>query len=425
MDIREKAARMRAVSPFMSASAESVRNKALQAIADAIEREKPQIIEENLKDMKTAEEKGIPAPVLKRLKFGEEKIGEVLDGIRELIGLEDPLNKTTLARELDDGLKLYRRTCAIGVIGVIFEARPDAMVQVASLCIKSGNCAMLKGGSEAKLTNRKLFSVIYDAVLSAGLPEGCLMLAETHDDIDNLLECHESIDLLIPRGSNEFVQHIMNHTKIPVMGHADGVCHIYADRAADVEKAVPIILDAKIQYPAACNAAETLLIHRDVAERLMPALSEAFAEAHVRLKGTEEIRKIVECEPADEEDFRTEYLDYIISARVVDDIDEAIQHINRFGSHHTDCIITEDAEAAEHFMQLVDSAGVYCNCSTRFADGFRYGFGAEVGISTGKIHARGPVGLEGLVTYKYRLFGDGHIVGDYAAGRRSFHFRDL
>ena len=257
MDIREKAARMRAVSPFMSASAESVRNKALQAIADAIEREKPQIIEENLKDMKTAEEKGIPAPVLKRLKFGEEKIGEVLDGIRELIGLEDPLNKTTLARELDDGLKLYRRTCAIGVIGVIFEARPDAMVQVASLCIKSGNCAMLKGGSEAKLTNRKLFSVIYDAVLSAGLPEGCLMLAETHDDIDNLLECHESIDLLIPRGSNEFVQHIMNHTKIPVMGHADGVCHIYADRAADVEKAVPIILDAKIQYPDACNAAET------------------------------------------------------------------------------------------------------------------------------------------------------------------------
>lgn len=425
MDIREKAARMRAVSPFMSASAESVRNKALQAIADAIEREKAQIIGENLKDMKTAEEKGIPAPVLKRLKFGEDKIGEVLDGIRELISLDDPLNKTTLARELDDGLKLYRRTCAIGVVGVIFEARPDAMVQVASLCIKSGNCAMLKGGSEAKLTNRKLFSVIYDAVLSAGLPEGCLMLAETHDDIDNLLECHESIDLLIPRGSNEFVQHIMNHTKIPVMGHADGICHIYADRAADVEKAVPVILDAKIQYPAACNAAETLLIHRDVADRLMPALSQAFAEAHVHLKGTEEIRKIVECEPAEEEDFRTEYLDYIISARVVDDIDEAIEHINRFGSHHTDCIITEDAEAAEHFMQLVDSAGVYCNCSTRFADGFRYGFGAEVGISTGKIHARGPVGLEGLVTYKYRLFGDGHIVGDYAAGRRSFHFRDL
>lgn len=251
------------------------------------------------------------------------------------------------------------------------------------------------------------------------------MLAETHDDIDNVLKCHESIDLLIPRGSNEFVQHIMNHTKIPVMGHADGVCHIYADRSADIEKAVPIILDAKTQYPAACNAAETLLVHRDIAGKLLPALARAFSQAHVCLRGTEEIREIIECESASEEDFRTEYLDYIISAKTVENIEEAVGHINRYGSHHTDCILTEDKEAAEYFMQLVDSAGVYCNCSTRFADGFRYGFGAEVGISTGKIHARGPVGLEGLVTYKYKLFGDGHIVADYAEGRRSFHFRDF
>ena len=286
MDIREKAARMKAVSPFMSAASEDMRNQALQAIADAIEREKPRIIEENLRDLEAAEEKGIPAPVLKRLKFGEEKIGEVLAGIAELTGLADPLNKITLDRELDAGLRLCRQTCAIGVIGVIFEARPDAMVQVASLCIKSGNCAMLKGGSEAKRTNRKLFDVIYGAALSAGLPEGCLMLAETHDDIDNVLKCHESIDLLIPRGSNEFVQHIMNHTKIPVMGHADGVCHIYADRSADIEKAVPIILDAKTQYPAACNAAETLLVHRDIAGKLLPALARAFSQAHVCLRGT-------------------------------------------------------------------------------------------------------------------------------------------
>ena len=425
MDIREKAARMKAVSPFMSAASEDMRNQALQAIADAIEREKPRIIEENLRDLEAAEEKGIPAPVLNRLKFGEEKIGEVLAGIAELTGLADPLNKITLDRELDAGLRLCRQTCAIGVIGVIFEARPDAMVQVASLCIKSGNCAMLKGGSEAKRTNRKLFDVIYGAALSAGLPEGCLMLAETHDDIDNVLKCHESIDLLIPRGSNEFVQHIMNHTKIPVMGHADGVCHIYADRSADIEKAVPIILDAKTQYPAACNAAETLLVHRDIAGKLLPALARAFSQAHVCLRGTEEIREIIECESASEEDFRTEYLDYIISAKTVENIEEAVGHINRYGSHHTDCILTEDKEAAEYFMQLVDSAGVYCNCSTRFADGFRYGFGAEVGISTGKIHARGPVGLEGLVTYKYKLFGDGHIVADYVEGRRSFHFRDF
>lgn len=425
MDIREKAAGMKAVSPFMAASEEEVRNKALRAIADAITEQKQQIIEENLKDLRAAEEKGIPAPVMKRLKFGEEKIRDVLGGIEELISLADPLNKITLARELDEGLQLYRQTCAIGVVGVIFEARPDAMVQVASLCIKSGNCAMLKGGSEAKLTNRKLFEVIYGAVVSAGLPEGCLMLAETHDDIDNVLQCHESIDLLIPRGSNEFVQHIMNNTKIPVMGHADGVCHIYVDKDADIEKAIPIIVDAKTQYVAACNAAETLLVHRDAAEKLMPALQKAFSEAHVQLRGTEDIQKIVSCEPADEDDFRTEYLDYIISAKIVENIDEAIDHINRYGSHHTDSILTEDRAAAEHFMQLVDSAGVYCNCSTRFADGFRYGFGAEVGISTGKIHARGPVGLEGLVTYKYKLFGDGHIVGDYAEGKRSFHFKDL
>ena len=388
-------------------------------------RAKQQIMEENQKDLEAAEEKGISAPVLKRLKFGEDKIQDVLAGIEELIGLPDPLNRITLARELDEGLRLYRQTCAIGVIGVIFEARPDAMIQVSSLCIKSGNCAMLKGGSEAKRTNRKLFEVIYEAALSAGLPEGCMMLAETHDDIDNLLACHESIDLLIPRGSNEFVQHIMNNTKIPVMGHADGICHIYVDKDADQEKAVPIIVDAKIQYAAACNAVETLLIHRDIAQTFVPKLAKALSDAGVTLRGTEEIRKLAACEQATEEDFRTEYLDFIVSAKTVSDIDEAIDHINRYGSHHTDCIITENREAAEHFMQLVDSAGVYCNCSTRFADGFRYGFGAEVGISTGKIHARGPVGLEGLVTYKYKLYGDGQIVGDYAQGKKQFHFKDL
>ena len=425
MNIKEKAARMKAVSPFMAASSEEVRNRALRGVADAIAAAKADILEENRKDLEAAEQKGISAPVLKRLKFGEDKIRDVLDRIEELIGLPDPLNRITLARELDEGLRLYRQTCAIGVIGVIFEARPDAMVQVASLCVKSGNCAMLKGGSEARLTNRKLFEVIYGAVLESGLPEGCLMLAETHDDIDNVLQCHESIDLLIPRGSNEFVQYIMNNTKIPVMGHADGICHIYVDKDADLEKAVPIIVDAKTQYAAACNAVETLLIHRDAAEKLLPQLAKALADAGVRLRGTEGVRGIVECDAAGEEDFRTEYLDYIVSAKIVDSLDEAIDHINRYGSHHTDSILTENRDAAERFLQLVDSAGVYCNCSTRFADGFRYGFGAEVGISTGKIHARGPVGLEGLVTYKYKLYGDGHIVKDYAEGRRQFHFKDL
>lgn len=425
MNIKEKAMKMKSVSPFMAALPTETRNKALKAVAEALLANKAEIIEENEKDLAAAKERGIPKPIIKRLKFNDAKIQDVINGINELIGLHDPLNKIQLKRELDEGLILIRETCPIGVIGVIFEARPDAMVQVSTLCIKSGNCAVLKGGSEAKLTNRKLFSVIYDAVTGAGMPEGCMMLAETHDDIDNLLECYGAIDLLIPRGSNEFVQHIMNNTKIPVMGHADGICHIYVDKFADIDKAVPVIVDAKTQYAAACNAAETLLVHREAADAFMPKLAEAFADNGVTLKGTQDIRSIVKCEAAADEDFETEYLDNIISAKIVESADEAIEHINKYGSHHTDSIITEDDDTAERFMQLVDSAGVYRNCSTRFADGFRYGFGAEVGISTSKLHARGPVGLEGLVTYKYKIFGNGHIVADYAEGRKKFNFKDI
>lgn len=425
MNIREKAFKMKALSPIVASVGTDVRNEALIAVSKALIEKKDEIFAANEKDLAAAEQKNIEAPVMKRLKFDEGKLADVLGGIDSLVKLPDPLNQTLMARELDEGLRLYKETCPIGVIGVIFEARPDAMVQVATLCIKSGNCAVLKGGSEAMNTNRTLFSIISRAAFAAGLPEGSLILAETHDDIDNLLKCDEAIDLLIPRGSNEFVRHIMDNTKIPVMGHADGICHIYADKTIDVEKAVRIILDAKTQYVAACNAAETLLVHREAADELMPRLFEAFKLAGVELRGTADIKNIVACEEASKNDFSTEYLNYIISAKLVDDIDEAIEHINRYGSHHTDAIITEDDEAAEHFMKLVDSSGVYKNCSTRFADGFRYGFGAEVGISTGKLHARGPVGLDGLVTYKYKLFGDGHIVGDYAEGKRKFNFNDI
>ena len=242
------------------------------------------------------------------------------------------------------------------------------------------------------------------------------------------------MDLLIPRGSNQFVQYIMNNTKIPVMGHADGICHIYVDKEADQEMAARVILDAKTQYTAACNAVETILIHRDIAQAFLPRLADAFREANVKLRGTREAADLLAASAAantgsieimEEEDFHTEYLDLIASVKVVADIEEAIDHINRYGSHHTDAILTRDDEAAARFLQMVDSAGVYRNCSTRFADGFRYGFGAEVGISTSKLHARGPVGLDGLVTYKYTLCGSGQIVGDYAGGKSSFHFRDL
>ena len=333
-------------------------------------------------------------------------------GIRGMISLEDPVGKILFRRELDQDLVLTRVTCPIGVIGVIFESRPDALVQISSLCVKSGNGAILKGGSEARRTNRALFDVIYAAGISAGLPEDFAAIIEDRAGIGEIIKCSESIDLLIPRGSNAFVKYIMDNSDIPVMGHAAGICHVYVDKDADLDKAIPIIVDAKTQYVAACNAAETLLLHKDIADQVME-----------RLPGASKIS--VEYIPASsEEDFR-EYLDYKMTYKSVESLDEAIAHINRYGSHHTDSIVTENEAAADRFMDLVDSAGVYWNASTRFADGFRYGFGAEVGISTGKMPPRGPVGLDGLVTYKYKLKGKGHIVGDYASGKRAFHFREL
>lgn len=425
MDIRTEVKKMKADSPVMAALSPETRNKALEAAAKALLENKEEIFRANREDMENAEKSGLGQAVMKRLKFDEHKLEDVIKGIQDLIRLPDPLSQVQLVRELDQGLELYRVTCPIGVIGIIFEARPDALVQISSLCIKSGNCAVLKGGKETARTNKVLFTVIHEAVTGCGLPQGCMLQAELHNEIDELLACDDCVDLLIPRGSNQFVQYIMNHTKIPVMGHADGVCHIYVDETYDMEKAIPIIVDAKTQYTAACNAVETLLVNRKAAGEFLPAVEKALTEAGVKLRGTREVGKIVSCEVMEEEEFHREYLDLILSVKIVEDLEEAVAHINTYGSHHTDCIITENREHALEFMQLVDSAGVYQNCSTRFADGFRYGFGAEVGISTGKIHARGPVGLEGLVTYKYKLFGQGQIVGEYASGKKSFHFRDL
>lgn len=426
MDIKEETRAMKEASPLLAAAPIEKRNCALERICSSLQAHKDEIFAANREDLAAAEETGVPAPVKKRLRFDEGKLADVTAELTSLISLPDPIGLTDMARELDDGLTLYRVTCPIGVIGVIFEARPDAMVQISALCLKSGNCAVLKGGKETLRTNRVLFRLIHEAALAAGLPEKCLLLAEQHNEIDELLTCHDSVDLLIPRGSNAFVQYIMNHTNIPVLGHADGVCHIYAHSDCDIEKAIPIILDAKTQYTAACNAAETLLVHRDIAAKLLPPLKEALDKAHVRVRGDETAVALMGAEPfGREESWHREYLDLILSVKIVNSEEEAIAHINRYGSHHTDCILTEDNEAAEKFMTLVDSAGVYQNCSTRFADGFRYGFGAEVGISTSKIHARGPVGLDGLISYKYRLFGHGQTAGDYASGKKHFRFRDL
>lgn len=426
MNIHDETLKMKLASPLLSALSLETRNKALALIRESLNAHKEEIFEANRKDLALAEETGVPAPVKKRLKFDEAKLSDVTEELTGLMALPDPLRNITLARELDQGLTLYRVTCPIGVIGVIFEARPDALVQISSLCLKSGNCAILKGGKETTWTNRVLFSLIHQAAIDAGLPENCLLQAEQHNEIDELLECHDTVDLLIPRGSNAFVQYIMNHTNVPVLGHADGVCHIYVDKEYDKETALPLIVDAKTQYPAACNAVETVLIHRDVAKDLLPDLAKALKDAGVKLRGTEEVNEITPVEIIPEsESFHHEYVDLIIALKIVGGVDEAIQHINTYGSHHTDCILTQNAETAEKFMTLVDSANVYQNASTRFADGFRYGFGAEVGISTSKIHARGPVGLEGLLSYKYKLFGHGDIVGDYASGKKHFIHKDL
>ena len=424
MDFTDSIRKVKDDSFIMASLSEETRNNALEAIAKALNENKAGIFAANEKDMEAAKESSLAQPIINRLKFDQQKLSTCITGIHDLIDLEDPLFRELLKRELDKDLVLTKTTCPIGVIGVIFESRPDALVQIASLCIKSGNCIILKGVSEAALTNKALFDVIYDAAVSAGLPENFAVLIEDRTQIDELLKCHEYVDLLIPRGSNQFVQYIMNNSKIPVMGHADGICHIYVDGAASLEKAVPIIIDSKTQYVAACNTAETLLVHKDIADLLIPLLADTSGD-RIRYRCDERSMGLIDCEPATDEDFRTEYLDYILSIKVVDDIDEAINHINTYGSHHTDCIITEDKDSAEKFMSLVDSAGVYQNCSTRFADGFRYGFGAEVGISTGKLHARGPVGLDGLVTYKYKLIGDGQIVADYSSGKSEFKFRDL
>lgn len=425
MNIKEQAKLVKLAAPKMAGSSEKQRNKALKSIAEALEEHQSEIFAANKTDLEQAKRDNVAPPIVKRLKFDETKLRDVISGINELIDLEDPLFKKEMNRQLDEGLILIRETCPIGVIGVIFEARPDALIQISSLCIKSGNCVILKGGSETMNSNRVLFQIIYDAVIQSGMPENCMLQLEARSEISELLTCNEYVDLLIPRGSNAFVQYIMNNTKIPVMGHADGICHIYVDKEADLDKAIPIIIDAKTQYVSACNAVETLLIHKDILDEFIPRLYSELENNQVELRGSEKIVALCQCNESSEEDDKTEYLDLIVSAKEVNNVDEAVNHINTFGSHHTDCIITEDKETAEYFMKYVDSAGVYQNCSTRFADGYRYGFGAEVGISTSKIHARGPVGMEGLVSCKYKLYGSGNVVDDYAKGKKKFHFKDL
>jgi gamma-glutamyl phosphate reductase len=424
--MKEIAKKVKADSFLLMASSNEMRNTCLKNIIENLKKDKEHILSENKRDIENARLENISSSILSRLLFDEHKMDTVIAGINDLIKMPDPIGKITLKRELDEGLVLTRTTTPIGVIGVIFEARPDALVQIASLCIKSGNAAILKGGSEALLTNRALFESIKRAVKDSNLPEHALVQLEARSDVSELLSCYEYVDLLIPRGSNSFVKYIMDNTSIPVMGHADGICHTYVDEDFDLDKSIRILVDAKTQYPSACNTTETVLVHKNAVDKLFPKLNKAFNDAKIKVFAHENIiDKFDNAVPATDNSFHTEYLEKTVNVKTVDDIDEAINHINTYGSHHTDAILTNIDSNADYFMNRVDSANVYKNCSTRFADGFRYGFGAEVGISTGKLHARGPVGLEGLCTYKYKLYGNGDIVADYADGKKEFHFKDL
>jgi glutamate-5-semialdehyde dehydrogenase len=421
--IRERATAAQAASLRLAAIKSDAKNAALTEIAKALDLRRSEIVAANERDLAAAERSHLAAPLLKRLKFDEAKLADVCAGIHSLIKLDDPVGRTLAATELDAGLELYKVSCPIGVIGVVFESRPDALVQISTLCLKSGNAVLLKGGSEAAHTNRILAETIAAAGDAAGLPSGWIALLETRQDVADMLELDEYIDLIVPRGSNEFVRHIMTHTNIPVLGHADGICHVYIDADADPEMAIAIAVDSKCQYVAVCNAAETLLVDATIADSILPALQGALEAKGVRLRGCERTRAVIVCEPATDDDWGAEYLDLVLAIKVVDGLDAAIDHINRYSSGHTDAIVTADKDKAERFMALVDSANVFWNCSTRFSDGYRYGLGAEVGISTNKIHARGPVGLEGLVIYKWKLYGKGQVVADYtgAEGRKFTH----
>ncbi len=423
--IEQSAGAARSAGLKLAAMTAKAKNSALIQIRDSLKANAEKIISANQADIAHARQENLAESLLKRLKFDSKKLQDVCDGIDSLINLDDPVGKTLDATELDDGLELYKVSCPLGVIGIIFESRPDALVQISTLCLKSGNAVLLKGGSEAINTNKILAEIILQASVDAGMPAGWIQLLETRQDVAEMLKLDKYVDLIIPRGSNEFVRHIMDNTNIAVLGHADGICHVYVHSDAQIDMAVKIAVDSKTQYVAVCNAAETLLVHKDIAGKFLPAVAKVLSEKGVELRGCKKTRKIIKAAAAGETDWRTEYLDSIISIRVVDSLDEAIDHINEYGSHHTDAIVCTDSKAAAKFMEMVDSADVFWNASTRFSDGYRFGLGAEVGISTNKIHARGPVGLEGLVIYKWKLIGSGQTVAEYADGRKKFKHKKL
>jgi len=424
-DLLEKANKVCLASIEISQAENQNRIKALNFMADYLEKNSKEILEANTADFSSAQKKGISKALLSRLKLSKSKLNSGIEGVRKVGDLADPVNQVQIKRELSKGLILERKTVPIGVLGVIFESRPDAVMQISSLAIRSGNGVMLKGGSEANLTNASIVKSLQEGLNESGLDKNAICLLTSRKDSMAMLNLEKYMNLIIPRGSNALVKFIQENTRIPVLGHADGICHLFIDTEANLDMALSVALDSKIQYPAACNAIETLLVHKDIAPAFLEKAIPLFNSKDVKLIGDKRSVELGLKYEASLEDWKTEYLDLILSIKIVDDLEAAITHIQKYSSKHTDGIITENSNSANKFMNVVDSAGVFHNCSTRFADGFRYGFGAEVGISTQTLPPRGPVGLEGLVTYKYFLKGDGNIVDDFSSGKAIYTHKDL
>jgi glutamate-5-semialdehyde dehydrogenase len=431
--VAEIARRARVAARALARLSADFRNEILESAAKAIEANRERILAANGEDCSAAEADvkagKMSSAMFARLRVTARGVAQMAAQVREVAVLADPLGRRLAATELDDGLILHKESCPFGVVGIVFESRPDVIPQVASLALKSGNAVILKGGSEAARSNEALVAVWREALAEfPSVPPDSIQLLQTRQDVLELLALDRDVDLIVPRGSYELVNYIMEHSRIPVLGHGEGICHVYIDRAADLQKAIDVTFDAKVQYPAVCNAAETLLVHEGIAGEFLPRIVPQLKSAGVEIRGCAKTIALLPGEnivPATEKDWATEYSDLILSIKIVGSIDEAIDHINRYGSRHTESIVTEDSESAMKFMNEVDAAGVFQNASTRFADGYRYGLGAELGISNSKLHARGPMGLEGLTTYKYKLYGDGHTVAAYAKGEKQFKHRPL
>jgi len=417
--VRAMAEAAKGASRQLAGLDEVKRNAALEAMARAIEGAAAELLAANAEDVR-AESGRLSAATLARLKLDEGKLAEMAEQVRSVARLPDPLGRRLDAIELDEGLDLEKISVPLGVLAVIFEARPDAVTQIAALAIKSGNAVILKAGKEVEGTAGVLVRVLREALVCQGLPADAVALVVGRERVAELLGMHGLVDLVIPRGSKELVEYVQANTGIPVLGHSEGVCHIYVDESADEALALRVIEDAKADYPAACNAVETVLVHRGIAAEFLPKLAERLRAKGVALHGDATVRQLlrgVEVEAV--ADWHTEYGELAVSLGVVNGLDEAMEHIHAHGSSHTESVIAEDHAVAERFLREVDAASVMHNASTRFADGFRYGFGAEVGISTSKLHARGPVGLEGLTTYKYVLRGHGQVAGDYRVSKET------